>query len=405
MHRKKPIILVFVRYYLPGYKSGGPVRSIANMVDHLGDDFNFRIVTSDRDVMDQTPYSDVCIDDWNQVGKASVYYASSSQRSMGVFAKLINTTLHDVLYFNSFFDPTFTLNPLIVRRLGWLPMRPVIIAPRGEFSPGALALKRWKKAPYLAISHLFDLYQNITWQASNEHEAADIRGAISGIARNIVVAPNLPATVQDVRTNCQPSQREPGSPLRVIFLSRISPKKNLDFALRVLAKVAVRVELHIFGVIEDNSYWTHCQTLIHMLPDNISATYCGTLDHALVHETLSEYDLFFLPTRGENYGHAIFESLAAGVPVLISDLTPWQDLDQEAVGYVRSLSNENAFVKVIERQTGIGAHERAKQAEKACAYVARVITNGGGFKKNRALFLDVIQRFPYQPVTHKNSSA
>ena len=46
----RPIILSFAGHYLPGYKAGGPIRSIANMVDQLGDEFDFRIVAGDRDL-------------------------------------------------------------------------------------------------------------------------------------------------------------------------------------------------------------------------------------------------------------------------------------------------------------------------------------------------------------------
>src|SRR5690606_23072653 len=65
----KPVILTFVHYYLPGYKSGGPVRTIANMVEHLSDQLDFWIVTSDRDALDSDPYPNVTIDAWNAVGK------------------------------------------------------------------------------------------------------------------------------------------------------------------------------------------------------------------------------------------------------------------------------------------------------------------------------------------------
>lgn len=35
-------ILTLADYYLPGYKAGGPIRTLANMVDMLGDEFKFR---------------------------------------------------------------------------------------------------------------------------------------------------------------------------------------------------------------------------------------------------------------------------------------------------------------------------------------------------------------------------
>ena len=46
---EKPLILVICDYYLPGFESGGAMRTIVNMVDRLADEFRFRIVTRDHD--------------------------------------------------------------------------------------------------------------------------------------------------------------------------------------------------------------------------------------------------------------------------------------------------------------------------------------------------------------------
>ena len=130
----KPVVLAFVGTYLPGYKAGGPIQSVANLVEHLSDDLDFRIVTADRDMGDNAPYPGVAIDAWNTVGKAQVFYASRARRSLRGFARLMRETPHELVYVNSFFSPVFTQRPLLARTLGLAPRRPVVIAPRGEFS-------------------------------------------------------------------------------------------------------------------------------------------------------------------------------------------------------------------------------------------------------------------------------
>ena len=100
---KRPIILCFVAHYLPGYRSGGPVRTITNLVDHLGDEFDIRIVTRDRDFLEDQSYPDVWVDDWNTVGNAQVFYASTGMLSLPLIARLLRQTPHDLLYLNSFF--------------------------------------------------------------------------------------------------------------------------------------------------------------------------------------------------------------------------------------------------------------------------------------------------------------
>jgi hypothetical protein len=53
---ERSVIIAFDHYYLHGFRAGGPVRMIVNMVEHLGDEFEFRVVTSDRNVRDCSPY-------------------------------------------------------------------------------------------------------------------------------------------------------------------------------------------------------------------------------------------------------------------------------------------------------------------------------------------------------------
>jgi len=130
----KPIVLVLISHYLPGFKVGGPLRSIVNMVDRLADEFDFRIFTSDRDLGDQVPYPDVATDCWVEVGGAMVYYASPKTRSLSGMAKFLRNNPHDLLYINSFFSFSNSLLPLLISRLTDRSLVPVVIAPRGEFS-------------------------------------------------------------------------------------------------------------------------------------------------------------------------------------------------------------------------------------------------------------------------------
>ena len=129
---RRPIILTFINYYLPGFKSGGPIRSIANMVEALDDQFEFRIVTSDRDSLDVAPYQGIRSDAWISVGKALVYYVSPGRRRLFSWARLLRETPHDVLYLNSLFNPVYTLLPLLARRLAGPQKQRVVVAPRGE---------------------------------------------------------------------------------------------------------------------------------------------------------------------------------------------------------------------------------------------------------------------------------
>lgn len=383
-------ILTFVPYYLPGYRAGGPLRSISNLVDHLSSEFAFSIVTLDRDAESDTPYPGVAVNAWNAVGNARVYYAAPNNLGLSRLGRLMRATPHDIVYLNSFFHPRFTVIPLLLQKLGRVPSSPTIVAPKGQFSEGALALKRTKKSAFLKAAALTRLYSDVLWQASSVYEADDVKRVMGVSDTPIIVAPDLlprmpPAVPSDQTQRGAPRTRE--NPLRMIFLSRITPKKNLDFALRALSRVRVPVELSIVGPIRDEAYWKECRGLMDDLPDHIRARHLGSVEHGEVHALMVDHDLLFLPTHGENYGHVVPEALVAGTPVLISDTTPWRNLESRGVGWDLPLDDEEAFVAAIEAAARLSAEDFARFRRRAYDYGVATRTDPDAVRRNRFLFL------------------
>jgi len=389
----KSKILIFVGYYLPGYKAGGPLRTIANMVEHLSDDFEFWIVTRDHDLGDNVPYSDIIVNEWNNVGNARVFYASTDWLSLSGIIDIINSTPSDLIYLNSFFDPVFTLKPLLARRLGRLKNILFVLAPRGEFSVSALRLKSLKKKVYIRTVKLLGLYDNIYWHASSIHEAEDIKREFALKDDSIVTALDLPAkTSQDdfADSRLEVDQKE----LRIVFLSRISPMKNLNYALRVLKSVTVLVKFDIYGPIEDKEYWKLCEKLILGLPINIIVKHFGSVYPNDVAKIFSKYDLFLFPTRGENYGHVIAESLSVGTPVLISDQTPWKNLENDGLGWDISLDDMSDFIKIIETMSLRTFDEKYQERQHICQKVLERLTSPELLEANQQVFI--------KPLKNKN---
>lgn len=136
--------------------------------------------------------------------------------------------------------------------------------------------------------------------------------------------------------------------LKVVFISRIHPKKNLKKAIEFLKYVEGKIEFNIYGPLEDKKYWMECLEVIKSLPSNIEVEYKGIVSHDKVNEILKEYHIFLFPTLGENFGHVISEALIGGCPVIISDQTPWKNLEKREVGWDISLSDENRFIDAIQ---------------------------------------------------------
>ena len=393
MEKLKHVILTFTSAYLPGYKAGGPLRTIANLVEYLSDEFEFWIVTRDRDLNDTSPYHGIKPNEWQVVGKAMVYYLLPESCTINNIAALISMTTHDVLYLNSYFDPFGTIRPLLARRLGRLPLKPVIVAPRGEFSVGALQLKYIKKNIYIKIAGLLRLYNDVIWQASSEYEAQDIIRTMLVDSANIHVAINLPTSqsTHSYDSHAVGSTSDHQN-LRVLFLSRISQKKNLDYALRAIKHVNARILFDIYGPVEDAVYWQQCQNLIRQLPENIKVKYCGSVVAEHVRSVFSGYDLFFFPTRGENYGHVIAESLSIGTPVLVSDQTPWRNLSADQLGWDIPLNDEKKFAELIDKYALMTLRDRLTWRESIKTKIMERLSNPGIFEDNRKLFRQAIRK-------------
>jgi glycosyltransferase involved in cell wall biosynthesis len=383
-----PAVLILLGSYLPGYKAGGPIRSIANLVAALGGEFCFKIVTLDRDLGDQSPFSDIVRNRWVRVGQADVMYLRPGLRGLlGMCALLHSVDRETGLYVNSFFATRFSILPVL---MGWLKLcrpRYLVLAPRGEFSLGALHFKRPRKRLFIWISQRLGLHRDVIWQASSALEAADIRRQFPG-ANKVPIAEVIPGLRSDDLAAKERGRRaKQRGELHAVFVSRISRKKNLAGALRMLAGVTGNVFFDIFGPAEESDYFAECQDAIAGLPADIQVRYCGQIEHAEVAGIFAGHDLFLFPTFGENYGHVISEALLAGCPVLISDQTPWRNLEADGVGWDIPLKETERFRSVLQQCVNGDDEWHAALSTRAMDYGAKHAASPGTIDANRRLFL------------------
>jgi glycosyltransferase involved in cell wall biosynthesis len=389
-------IATVVGAYLPGYKFGGPIRSLANMVDWLGDEFEFLILTADRDLGDPAPYRQVKIGQWQQVGKARVYYFSFQGLWLPGWKRLLCDLDYDLLYLNSIFHLA-AISTMSLQRLGQIPLKPTIIAPRGSLSAGAFQIKQTKKSAYINLAKLVGLYRYTMWQATTCSDANDIQSLfasdIQGGSSEIIVASDLPAQQLTSPRSSDRELKDPGV-LRVVFLSRITRKKNLDFALRLLSEASGQINLDIFGPIEDPMYWKECVQLMHKLPPNIVAVYRGVVTPDKVNEVLSRYHVFFMPTRSENFGYAILEALSAGCLALISDQTPWRDLEPKGAGWALPLSAPELYLRALSEAITMDGMLFQQKSRLAHSYATTFASSLNNVQATRQLFLHALENAP-----------
>ncbi len=331
---------------MPGIKAGGPIRSVDGIIQALKGELDIWLITSDRDLNDTNPYADIETDKWLEQNGIHIYYAGPDNIGPIIEAELHKTW--SAVYMNSLFSFRFTLRPLMI--CNRLKINKVVLAPRGMLGSGALQIKKNKKQLFLSVARWFGFYKRVTWHVSSKFEKQQVSAYFK--EANIEILPSLSkmksskAYYENVTNDC----------LQMVLVARMAKVKNVDFLLSVLNSVSTSYQLDLYGPIEDKDYWRQCQEKIQL--NKLNVNYKGELPNETVLDTIKNYDLFVLPTTGENFGHSILESLTASVPVLISNRTPWVELEDRQAGFDLELNEPQSWVNKIEYFSNLTHSER-----------------------------------------------
>ena len=364
----RPAILLFIEYYLPGYKFGGPIQSVANLVSLLKEHYAIYIVTRDRDYRDTVAYTGIPVNQWLVRDGYQIQYLSPSNTTIHHIRALLRERQYDHVYTNSLFA-AFTRQLLL---LSFLTGQKIVIAPRGELHPGAIGLKSYKKRPFVWLTRWLPK-DRVIWHATDQEELLAIRHHFVNWRVQYVPVRFAPDTPRLLKQRTAYAKK-PGL-VRLVFISRITKKKGIHFLLELLARhpnERGQVVLDIYGPVVDDAYWRDCQALIGRMPAHCTVTYREAISHELVNETVVRYDFFILPTLGENFGHAIFESLSAGIPVMISDKTPWRELEVQQAGWDVPLEDSvwtEVLAQGIQMDNQTYTHWSARAVEVANTYI------------------------------------
>lgn len=236
------------------------------------------------------------------------------ERALDEVLRRGSTVLHD----HGVWLPSNHVSARVAHRTG----APRVVSVRGMLSAWALAQGAAKKRLAWRLYQHRDLETAVVVHVTSEQEAEEVRRA--GVRAPLAVIPNgvpLP----------EPLPRDNRRPPRALFMGRVHPKKGLSLLLRVWPS-ETPWELVVVGP-DEGGHRAELEALARARGIDRTVRFVDEVDDTAKWTFYHEADLFVLPSHSENFGIVVAEALAAGVPVLTTQGTPWRELERERCGW------------------------------------------------------------------------
>jgi glycosyltransferase involved in cell wall biosynthesis len=262
--------------------------------------------------------------------------------------------------------PVFSWPTLSAARACRVARRPLIVSPRGSLAPQALQWRSWKKALFMELGGRTALRAVAAFHATTSVEAGDIR--ILYPEASVEVVPNgvdLPSKAQLSRTSGN------GKPI-VLYLGRLHPHKNVDVLIASWALVADRLRdatLVLAGAGTDQ-FTTELRRLAERSGVAQRVEFAGHVEGDRKTELLASARVLVLPSKSENFGNAVAESLAYGTPVIASTGTPWKEVTTYGCGWWVE-ANAPSLATAIETACGLDVREAQRMGVAGREWMAR----------------------------------
>jgi glycosyltransferase involved in cell wall biosynthesis len=325
------MLFIITEYFFPFADAGGPIRSIENLVRVLNNSFSLKLISSANSHQGQ-PLPNVLKSDCfvnEPITNSGIYYSQNSVRGYFAILKQLFTNRNHTFYINGLFIPRLCFLPALI-------CKNIIISPRGMLINDTLGKKAIFKKFYLFLLKQV-ISKNAVWHATDNAEVSDIK-RFFGTNANVQLISNIPVKpTQTVKLYT----KQVGA-LRLVYYGLIVQKKGLLTFIQTLKSLNYPVSLDIYGSVKDQAYWKLCINELNNNNSLASFNYKGHANPADSQTILANYDALLLLTKGENFGHSIYEALSVGTPVIISDKTPWvfEESDTPAGWLVNYTNNE-----------------------------------------------------------------
>jgi hypothetical protein len=336
-NNKKKRILISSRFFLPGYKAGGPIKSLKTFIERHKKNKTFLIISSDRDHKSDA-YKNIRFNKILKRKNYKIIYLAKYKQNFLSYYKIIKNFNPSVIILNSFFDLNFSIKINLINNLFF--KKKVIIFSRGELLKDAINIKKIKKNLFILLAQKFNFYNKVKFLTSSTHEKKNIKFLFK--TNKVKFFPIPLNKIKSINLHKLNYNRKN---FKILFVSRILKNKNLLFCLKILNNIKFNYVFNVVGPIEDSKYWNKC--LVYAKENKINLKYLGSLTNEKISLLMKNSNCFLFPSEFESFGHVIFESLSNGLPVITSSNTNWHNLKLNNCGGSFELKNIHHFINEL----------------------------------------------------------
>lgn len=203
---------------------------------------------------------------------------------------------------------------------------PLVISPHGMLEPWAMGYRRWRKRLAMALGQRAMLESAALFIVTSESEAQSVRRA--GLRQPIAIVPLgifLP-TQRAAHSMVAPMRR-------MLFLSRIHPKKGLELLIEAWSRVRRPGWKIVVAGPDEGGHQAQLQRLLELRGVAADFEFVGEVSGRSKEQLFQAADLFILPTHSENFGLVVAEAMSYELPVLTTQGTPWEVLESVGAGW------------------------------------------------------------------------
>jgi glycosyltransferase involved in cell wall biosynthesis len=336
-------VLHITASYKPAYIYGGPIMSVSQLCENLqsnGDEVTVYTTTANGSEELNVPAGKE-----QNVNGVRVFYFKRLTKDHSHFSPELLKTLwnkhrsYDVIHVHSWWNLVSILSVLVC----WLRGRKVIVSPRGMLSDYTYQTNHslMKKIIHGTIGNF--LLKRVKFHATSEDEKRELKKMFP--SASVTVIPNF------VKLSDHTFTKKQNDLFKLIFLSRIDPKKGLELLFDSLKDTRINYRLYIAGTGE-NEYVEKLKNNVNNSPLAGNIEWMGNVQGEEKFRLLNECDLLILPSYNENFANVVIESLSVGTPVLISENVGLADyVEENDFGWICTTDPKSISGKIMQAYT------------------------------------------------------